>query len=51
MEENTVVDVENTEPRSLDNVQNKCVLKEQEEDSVKSKPKQKENHVTNKQTY
>ena len=67
MEENTVVDVENTEPRSLDNVQNKCVFKElsikleridcdaylkskQEEDSVGSKPKQKENHVTNKQT-
>lgn len=67
MEENTVVDVESTEPKSLDNVQNKCVLKElsvkleridcdaylktkQEEDSVGSKPKQKENHVTNKQT-
>ena len=65
MEENTVVDVESTEPRSLDNVQNKCVFKElsvkleridcdaylktkQEEDSVGSK--QKENHVTNKQT-
>lgn len=68
IEENIVLDVEDsTEPKSLDNVQNKSVLKElsvtleridcdaylttkQEEDSVGSKPKQKENHVTNKQT-
>ena len=65
MEENTVVDVESTEPRSLDNVQNKCVFKELSvkleridcDAYLKTKQKedsvgskQKENHVTNKQT-